>query len=300
MEGRVRDDPWDSVSLAFTNPQLDDEFWRHRVVQTLCRYDLMIYLYGVLHWASLFLTLRPPPDTPVYVWVLAYPVLMFLELAAVCSSFHRLKQYVEWRTCIVAVIRVCAILVTSITLYAPPGKTPLAAMARLLSQTPVAASVIFGCGLQLPFRLHVAVQFLSCTVAMLFVPSYVKAWELQGEALAGACRSVGGTVDWALRALVWVGPAEAGEEGLRDRCSCCLVMYFLQWVVGFVAPSAFIYCVESYSRKDYIFEHGRLTRKERRTVRRAWRRAVPSAMLCAVIGAVTLWELLKATSMPAS
>lgn len=299
MDESSNDGPWDAFSLAFADPSLEDKYWQARVRGALCWYDFIIYLNTVIHWALLFFTLPPNPSTPKYVSTIFFPSFLCAEIVLTYCSFYHTKCYTKWRAHIVLAVRIAAAMGVTDSLFfqrPEPLISRPTVLARMTFQATVAASFILGVGLRLPFRLHLVVEFLCCTIAMLLIPSSNETWFLKDERISIVCQFVGQTIDRTIRMLLLVG----GNAEQEQQYSCCFVMYFFHWAVGFVVSSAVIYCLESYSRMEFILNSGQLTQQKQKEVLRVWWLSLPTSLLGTVIGAALLWELLKVASHPAT
>lgn len=287
--------PWDIFSLTFADPFLEEEYWQARVRGPLRWYDFIVYLNTVIHWALLFFTLPFNAATPKYVSRAVFPSFMCVEIVLTYCSFHHTKCYMKWRMHVVVALRITAAMGVTDGLFfvrPVPSITWSMILAQMTLQATAAASFILGVGLQLPFRLHVVVEFLCCTIAMLLIPSHSETWFSHDEKLPIICQRIGQAIDRSIRISLLVG-RDAEQE---QQYSCCFLMYFFHWAISFVVSSAVIYCCESYSRMQFVINCGQLTRLKQEETLRAWRQSLPTSLLGTLMGFVVLWELLKAAS----
>ena len=281
--------PWD-IALTFWDPTWEEGFWDTRVNNALWNLDRWMHSIGLV--GAAIMVIKHPSNLMVLSCAAA---LLGLGAAQAYWSLSHSSSYMRWRSWNLAVYRIW--IVTLVTVSAcfsmeSGAGTDWPSLARLVVTSNIPALLCTGIGLQLRFKTHVIVQFVSTCIAMLFVPSYCMRWEIKN---ASGFQCMGAGIQSAIGILMMgteVKSSQTYDHG-NIKINCWLSVSFVQWSLGFLLPAAFVYCNESYTRVLYIVSTMHTTDDERQRLWRMWRENILLSLWYLLVGMTVIWAALN-------
>lgn len=281
-----------SGTLTFHDHIIEKDYWYDRKMKSLQTCGSAVCIVGIITVVAL--TCRLPLSVVLCMDGYLMALYLLLKLTEMVPK-HTLGNFISsWELINRADVRVFATLASGLVIACliDFGWIFDGVIVWMIWCSHLSIFLLWGIFCHMSYRIYVALLFTCTALNTLFVPRYCASY-CQKDVMLSHLSRAASEIDRIVQQIIWMGWQADSSRISEGPYPCWIVLCFIQWSVGFLFFSTVFYCVEFFSRVEYIASSYEISWYRRCQLWRSWRNAMLISAWIVLVGSLMIWETLK-------